>query len=112
MAGCDFLDFPPCAPLVPGLNAAPRCCGSSVVEHTLGKGEVTGSNPVKGFGSTVIVWSSIMAKKGNRTWIKLKSTESGHMYYTEKNRRNDQGRIELKKYDPLVRRHVIYREAK
>jgi large subunit ribosomal protein L33 len=53
-----------------------------------------------------------MAKKGNRTWIKLKSTESGHMYYSSKNRRNDTGRLELKKYDPLVRRHVIYREAK
>ncbi len=34
------------------------------------------------------------------------------MYYTEKNRRNDTARLELKKYDPLVRKHVIYREAK
>jgi large subunit ribosomal protein L33 len=53
-----------------------------------------------------------MAKKGNRTLVKMRSTESGHMYYTEKNRRNDTGRLELKKYDPLVRRHVMYREAK
>ncbi|MGQ9889040.1 MAG: 50S ribosomal protein L33 [Aggregatilineales bacterium] len=53
-----------------------------------------------------------MAKKGNRVVIKLKSTESGHMYITEKNRRNDTGRLELKKYDPFVRRHVIYRETK
>ncbi|MEO8606793.1 MAG: 50S ribosomal protein L33 [Chloroflexota bacterium] len=53
-----------------------------------------------------------MAKKGNRTLVKMRSTESGHMYYTEKNRRNDTGRLELKKYDPLVRHHVIYREAK
>jgi large subunit ribosomal protein L33 len=53
-----------------------------------------------------------MAKKGARGLVKMKSSESGHMYYTEKNRRNDQGRLELKKYDPLVRRHVIYREAK
>ena len=53
-----------------------------------------------------------MAKKGNRVVIKLKSTESGHMYVTEKNRRNDTGRLELKKYDPFVRRHVIYRETK
>jgi large subunit ribosomal protein L33 len=53
-----------------------------------------------------------MAKKGNRTLVKMRSTESGHMYYTEKNRRNDTGRLELKKYDPLVRRHVVYREAK
>ena len=53
-----------------------------------------------------------MAKKGNRIVVKLKSTESGHMYITQKNRRNDTGRLELKKYDPLLRRHVIYRETK
>ncbi len=53
-----------------------------------------------------------MAKKGNRVLVKMRSSESGHMYYTEKNRRNDTARLELKKFDPLVRRHVIYREAK
>jgi len=53
-----------------------------------------------------------MAKKGNRIIVKLKSTESGHMYITEKNRRNDSGRIELMKYDPFVRKHVLYRETK
>lgn len=53
-----------------------------------------------------------MAKKGPRVLIKLRSTESSHYYLTEKNRRNDSGRLELKKFDPVVRRHVIYREAK
>lgn len=53
-----------------------------------------------------------MAKKGNRIVVKLKSTESGHMYITSKNRRTTTARLELKKYDPLVRRHVIYRETK
>ncbi|HXF63884.1 MAG TPA: 50S ribosomal protein L33 [Caldilineaceae bacterium] len=53
-----------------------------------------------------------MAKKGPRVLIKMRSTESSHMYLTEKNRRNDSGRLELKKYDPIVRRHVIYRESK
>lgn len=53
-----------------------------------------------------------MAKKGNRGLVKMRSTESGHMYYTQKNRRNDQARLEMKKYDPLVRRHVLYKEAK
>lgn len=52
-----------------------------------------------------------MAKK-DRTQVRLVSTESGHVYYTEKSRRNDQGRLELKKYDPVVRRHVLYRESK
>ena len=53
-----------------------------------------------------------MAKKGPRQIIKLKSTESAHMYLSAKNRRNDPNRLEFKKYDPIVRRHVIYREAK
>ena len=53
-----------------------------------------------------------MAKKGNRVVVKLKSTESGHMYITTKNRRTTTARLELKKYDPLVRRHVIYRETR
>ena len=44
--------------------------------------------------------------------VKLRSSESGHMYYTQKNKRNDTQRLELKKYDPFVRRHVIYRETK
>ena len=51
-------------------------------------------------------------KKGDRIVIKVRSTESGHVYWTEKNRRNDTGRIELKKFDPVVRRHVVYREAR
>ncbi|MCL4253048.1 MAG: 50S ribosomal protein L33 [Anaerolineae bacterium] len=53
-----------------------------------------------------------MAKKGNRIVVKMRSTESGHIYITYKNRRNDPNRLELKKYDPFVRRHVIYKEAK
>lgn len=55
---------------------------------------------------------AMASKKGNRIVIKLKSTESGHTYTTEKNRRNDPSRLELRKYDPIVRRHVLYRETK
>ncbi|MDX2076433.1 MAG: 50S ribosomal protein L33 [bacterium] len=53
-----------------------------------------------------------MAKKGNRIVVKMRSSESGHIYITYKNRRNDPARLELKKYDPFVRRHVVYKEAK
>lgn len=52
------------------------------------------------------------AKKGNRIVIKLKSSESGHSYTTMKNRRNDPSRLELRKYDPIVRKHVNYKETK
>jgi large subunit ribosomal protein L33 len=53
-----------------------------------------------------------MAKKGTRIVVKMMSTESGHMYITSKNRRNDTQRLELRKYDPLLRKHVVYRESK
>jgi large subunit ribosomal protein L33 len=55
---------------------------------------------------------SMASKKGNRIVIKLRSTESGHTYTTLKNRKNDPNRLELRRYDPLVRRHVAYRETK
>ena len=53
-----------------------------------------------------------MAKKGNRIVVKLKSTESGHMYLTYKNRKNTTDRLELRKYDPILRKHVLYKETK
>ena len=53
-----------------------------------------------------------MAKTGPRNQIKLKSTESAHTYHTSKNRRNQQARLEIKKYDPTLRKHVVYREER
>lgn len=50
--------------------------------------------------------------KGKRENIKLKSTESAHCYYTTKNKANKPHRLEFKKFDPVVRRHVLYRESK
>ncbi len=53
-----------------------------------------------------------MAKKENRHVIKLKSSESTHIYSTYKNKKNTPERIEMKKYDPIVRKHVTYKEEK
>ena len=53
-----------------------------------------------------------MAKKGHRQHIILESTESGHSYHTNKNKRNTTERIEIKKYDPHLRKHVLYKEKK
>lgn len=53
-----------------------------------------------------------MAKKGARENIKLKSTESNEVYWTRKNKRNVTERLELKKYDKTLRKHVIFKEAK
>lgn len=53
-----------------------------------------------------------MAKKGAREKIKMKSTETSECYWTTKNKRNSTERLELKKYDKELRKHVIFKEAK
>jgi len=52
-----------------------------------------------------------MAKK-KREIIKLRSTESDTIYSTVKNKTNTKERIELKKYDKKLRRHVLFKETK
>lgn len=53
-----------------------------------------------------------MAKGGARVTIRMGSTESPHRFSTTKNKRNTPARLELRRFDPVVRRHVIYREEK
>ncbi len=53
-----------------------------------------------------------MAKKENRFVITMRSTESSTTYTTTKNKKNTTGRLELKKYDKKLRKHVLFREAK
>ncbi len=55
-----------------------------------------------------------MAKKGDkRPIIKLRSTAgTGYVYTTRKNRNNTRERIELSKYDPVVRKHVMFKEER
>ncbi|MDG2071062.1 MAG: 50S ribosomal protein L33 [Pseudomonadales bacterium] len=48
-----------------------------------------------------------------REKIKLESTAgTGHYYTTSKNRRTMPDKMEIKKFDPVVRKHVIYKEGK
>jgi large subunit ribosomal protein L33 len=53
-----------------------------------------------------------MAKKATRLAVKLHSTASAHIYTTEKNRRNDPQRLEIRKYDPIAGRHALYQEVR
>jgi large subunit ribosomal protein L33 len=54
-----------------------------------------------------------MARNEIRLIVKLRSTAgTGFTYVTRKNRRNDPERLTLKKYDPVVRRHVDFREER
>jgi len=48
-----------------------------------------------------------------RDKIKLVSSAgTGHYYTTTKNKRTTPGKLVFKKYDPVVRKHVDYKEAK
>ena len=48
-----------------------------------------------------------------REKIKLVSSAgTGHYYTTTKNKQLHPKKLEVKKFDPVVRKHVVYKEAK
>ncbi len=48
-----------------------------------------------------------------RDKIRLNSSAgTGHFYTTDKNKRNMPEKMEIKKFDPVVRKHVVYKEGK
>ncbi len=54
-----------------------------------------------------------MARNDQRIKVRLVSTEgTGTTYWTTKSKRNTPGRLELRKYDKRLRRHVLFRESR
>ncbi len=60
-----------------------------------------------------------MAKKGNRIQVILECTEHKNSglagmsrYITTKNRKNDPERLELKKYNSVLKKYTIHKEIK
>ena len=54
-----------------------------------------------------------MARNEVRPIVKLRSTAgTGFTYVTRKNRRNDLDRLVLRKFDPVARKHVDFREER
>jgi large subunit ribosomal protein L33 len=60
-----------------------------------------------------------MAKKGNRIQVILECTEHKNSgmsgtsrYITTKNRKNTPDRLEMRKYNPILRRHTVHKEIK
>ncbi|PTN09363.1 50S ribosomal protein L33 [Mangrovibacterium marinum] len=60
-----------------------------------------------------------MAKKGNRVQVILECTEQkesgvpgASRYITTKNRKNTAERLELKKYNPFLKKVTVHREIK
>ena len=42
----------------------------------------------------------------------VSSAGTGHFYTTTKNKRTMTGKLEMLKFDPTIRKHVMYKEAK
>ena len=63
----------------------------------------------------MVDWFTIMVKnsKSKRKLVGLVSEGSGvRLYYTKKNTMNTPDKLELKKYDPKLRKHVTFAETK
>lgn len=44
--------------------------------------------------------------------IQLKNKETGEVYWTRKNKKKVERKVELKKYSAKLRKHVTFKEAK
>ncbi|AEO08449.1 50S ribosomal protein L33 [Buchnera aphidicola str. Ak (Acyrthosiphon kondoi)] len=53
-----------------------------------------------------------MAKKTREKIKMISSAGTGHYYTTTKNKRNTPDKLKFKKYDPVIRKHVLYNEGK
>jgi large subunit ribosomal protein L33 len=60
-----------------------------------------------------------MAKKGNRVQVILECTEHKNTglsgtsrYVTTKNKKNTPERVELKKYNPIMKKYTVHKEIK
>ena len=54
-----------------------------------------------------------MAGNSKRTIIQLESSAgTGYRYTTTKSKKNHPGRVEYRKFDPILKKHVIFKETK
>lgn len=47
-----------------------------------------------------------------REKVRMQSTESAYFYTTDKNKKAKPTKMKFKKYDPVVRKHVLFEEEK
>ena len=54
-----------------------------------------------------------MAGHSKRAIIQLESTAgTGYRYTVTKSKKKHPGRVEFRKFDPIVRKHVVFKETK
>jgi large subunit ribosomal protein L33 len=63
------------------------------------------------FHYQIVAWC--MSRSTIRPVVKLRSAAgTGYTYVTRKSRRNDPDRLVIRKYDPVIGRHVEFREER
>jgi large subunit ribosomal protein L33 len=71
--------------------------------------------------NALLLFESLFAKVAPMSQDKLiklisqgdsKGVGKGHVYYTFKNRKNIPGKLSLKKFNPVARKHTVYKEGK
>ena len=80
-----------------------------MVEHTLGKGEVTGSIPV--VSSALFRTPSIQSMPRDKIILACGECKNRN-YFTTKNKRLHPERVEWKKYCPRCNKHQTHKETK
>jgi large subunit ribosomal protein L33 len=58
------------------------------------------------------IWDRSMAKPATVKIKLVSSADTGFFYVTKKNPRTQTEKLSFKKYDPVVRKHVDFKEAK
>ncbi len=53
-----------------------------------------------------------MAKPSSIVVKMVSSADTGYYYVTKKNPRTQTEKLEMRKYDPVVRKHVAFKEGK
>src|SRR5665213_221277 len=104
-----------------GIDPANRPCEVEIAHRRKPPGTILASDLTRGqqwirfrqlFNPRFTNGPSAMAKS-NTVLIKLISTaDTGYYYVTKKNPRAKTEKMELKKYDPVVRKHVAFKEGK
>lgn len=82
-----------------------------MVEHFLGKKGVVGSIPAIGSKRQQLIIELVVMKK--EFIVRLQCTECKHInYYTRRNKKTVERKLELKKYCSWCRKHTVHKEIK
>jgi len=73
---------------------------------------VSALSPCSGRTGALFVKEAVMAKPATVKIKLVSAADTGFYYVTKKNPRNTTEKMTFRKYDPVVRKHVEFKEAK